>query len=138
MQLKKLASPPHRLQLTRRGNTAIIDDAYNSNPAGCEAALKTLALFDGEKILITPGMVELGKMQDHYNYEFGKSAASVCDHVYLVGKKQTEAIYKGLEDGGMHQSGVTVCESFIDAFNKASSSPEEKIILIENDLPDNY
>ena len=38
----------------------------------------------------------------------------------------------------MHQSGVTVCESFIDAFNKASSSPEEKIILIENDLPDNY
>lgn len=138
MQLKKLTSPPHRLQLTRRGNTAIIDDAYNSNPAGCEAALKTLALFEGEKILITPGMVELGKMQDHYNYEFGKSAAVVCDHVYLVGKKQTEAIYKGLADGGISESAVTISESFIEAFNEASASPAEKIILIENDLPDNY
>ena len=78
------------------------------------------------------------RAQDHYNYEFGKSAAVVCDHVYLVGKKQTEAIYKGLADGGISESAVTISESFIEAFNEASASPAEKIILIENDLPDNY
>lgn len=139
MYVRKLSSPPHRLQLTRRGNTAIIDDAYNSNPAGCEAALKTLSLFDGTKILITPGMVELGKMQDKCNYEFGKSAAAVCDYVYLVGKKQTEAIYRGLTDAGYDDKKITVSGSFNEAFSKASVAPgEQKIILIENDLPDNY
>lgn len=140
MYIKKLASPPHRLQLSRRGNTAIIDDAYNSNPAGCEAALKTLSLFEDVKILVTPGMVELGKMQDKYNYEFGKSAAKVCDYVFLVGKKQTEAIYKGLCDGGFDESRLTVSDSFINAFNSASAveGAKGKVILIENDLPDNY
>lgn len=101
MYVRKLSSPPHRLQLTRRGNTAIIDDAYNSNPAGCEAALKTLSLFDGTKILITPGMVELGKMQDKCNYEFGKSAAAVCDYVYLVGKSRRKLFTRALQTQGM-------------------------------------
>ena len=55
-----------------------------------------------------------------------------------MGKKQTEAIYKGLADGGISESAVTISESFIEAFNEASASPAEKIILIENDLPDNY
>ncbi len=139
MYIKKLSSPPHRLQLTRRGNTAIIDDAYNSNPAGCEAALKTLSLFEGTKILITPGMVELGKMQDKCNYDFGRSAAAVCDLVYLVGRKQTEAIRKGLADAGYDDNKITVSDSFVEAFNQASAaSGSQKIILIENDLPDNY
>lgn len=140
MYVKKLVSPPHRLQLSRRNNMAIIDDAYNSNPAGCEAALKTLSLFNEVKILITPGMVELGKMQDHYNYEFGKSAAKVCDYVFLIGKKQTEAIYKGLVDGGYDEAKITVSDSFASGFAAASAVEfnKKKIILIENDLPDNY
>lgn len=137
--VKKLASPPHRLQLTRRGNTAIIDDAYNSNPAGCEAALKTLSLFDGVKVLITPGMVELGEMQDQCNYEFGRQAAAVCDNIYLVGRKQTQPIYKGVMEAGFSADKLVVCDSFMDAYNKAMALPgTEKIILIENDLPDNY
>lgn len=139
LYVRKLSSPPHRLQLTRRGDTAIIDDAYNSNPAGCEAALKTLSLFEGTKILITPGMVELGSMQDECNYAFGRSAAGVCDLVYLVGKKQTQAIHQGLKDAGYDENKITVCESFMDAYNQASAvSGGQKIILIENDLPDNY
>lgn len=137
--VRKLASPPHRLQLTRRGDMAVIDDAYNSNPAGCRAALKTLSLFEGTKILITPGMVELGKMQDECNYEFGKSAAAVCDYVYLVGRKQTEAIYKGLADAGYDDKKITVSGSFAEAFSRASAAAgSQKVILIENDLPDNY
>lgn len=137
--LKKLSSPPHRLQLTRRGNTAIIDDAYNSNPAGCEAALKTLSLFDGVKVLITPGMVELGEMQDKCNYEFGRQAAAVCDNIYLVGKKQTQPIFDGVMQAGFSAEKLIVCESFMEAYNKAMALPgTQKIILIENDLPDNY
>ncbi|MCC8016880.1 MAG: UDP-N-acetylmuramoyl-tripeptide--D-alanyl-D-alanine ligase [Clostridiales bacterium] len=138
--VKRLASPPHRLQLSRRGNTAVIDDAYNSNPAGCRAALDTLKLFSEVKILMTPGMVELGKMQDECNYEFGKYAADVCDYVYLIGKKQTEAIYNGLKGAGFDESKIIISNSFEEGFAAASAVEfdKKKIILIENDLPDNY
>lgn len=138
--LRKLTSPPHRLQLSRRGANAIIDDAYNSNPAGCKAALNTLALFPDVKILITPGMVELGDKQYECNYEFGRQAAEVCDYVYLIGKKQTEPIYNGLADAGFPKEKITVAGSFIEGFNSANAVEynKPKVILIENDLPDNY
>ena len=139
MQARKLEAPPHRLQLTRRGNIAVIDDAYNSNPAGCRAALETLGMFDGVKILITPGMVELGSMQDKLNYDFGCLAAGVCDHIFLVGRKQTEPIAKGASDSGFNPDKLAVCSSFTEAYGKACAlSGAQKVILIENDLPDNY
>ena len=63
----------------------------------------------------------------------------MCDLVYLVGKKQTQAIHQGLKDAGYDENKITVCESFMDAYNQASAvSGGQKIILIENDLPDNY
>ena len=90
MQVRKLESVPHRLQLIRKGGgVTVIDDAYNSNPTGSKAAIDALALFDGFKMLVTPGMVELGDRQDELNRAFGAYAASVCDYVVLVGKKQT-------------------------------------------------
>ena len=63
-QVRQLESVPHRLQLIRGGSSLIIDDAYNSNPSGAKAALDTLSQFDGVKILVTPGMVELGARQE--------------------------------------------------------------------------
>ncbi len=60
--------------------------AYNSNPVGSKAAVETLAMFDGVRILITPGMVELGKDEEKYNYKLGMYAAKCCDYILLVGK----------------------------------------------------
>lgn len=139
-QLKKITSPPHRLQLTKNNGMIIIDDAYNSNPSGCRAALQTLSLFDGCKILITPGMVELGAKQDECNRAFGAQAAEVCDFVILVGEKQTKPIFEGLSDAKYDPSKIFVADKFSDAINKAYSITNErqKVILLENDLPDNY
>jgi UDP-N-acetylmuramoyl-tripeptide--D-alanyl-D-alanine ligase len=139
-QLKKITAPPHRLQLVRSDGMVLIDDAYNSNPSGCEAALKTLALFDGCKILITPGMVELGEKQHECNYVFGEQASAVCDHVILVGEKQTKPIYEGLRNKNYDTTQIQVVNTFDEALNKAYtiSTDQQKIILIENDLPDNY
>ena len=138
-QARKLAPAPHRLALTRSGGVTIIDDAYNSNPAGAKAALETLALFDAVKILITPGMVELGPRQDALNEEFGRQAA-VADHVFLVGAKQTAAIARGLAQAGYDPASVTVVEDVQDAIRAAYALPAagEKVILLENDLPDNF
>lgn len=139
--VRKLESVPHRLQLIDKGEYTIIDDAYNSNPSGTKAALETLSMTDGMKILVTPGMVELGEMEYALNKEFGVDAAKVCDFVALVGKKQTQPIYDGLKSVDYPEEKIYVAESLNDAMAKVyglTSGGKRKIILLENDLPDNY
>jgi len=138
-QLKKLAPAPHRLAMSRQGGVTIIDDAYNSNPAGAKAALDTLGLFDATRILITPGMVQLGERQDELNEEFGAQAVG-CDHVYLVGPKQTVPIARGLLGAGYDPDNLTIVDDVQDALKRAYALPStaDKVILLENDLPDNY
>ena len=141
-QVRKLESVPHRLQLLPKGNgVTVIDDAYNSNPAGSKAAIDALALFDGFKVLVTPGMVELGDRQDELNKAFGAYAAAVCDYVVLVGKKQTAPIYAGLAEAGYPEEKIYVADGLGDAVTRAyavDAGGRDKIILLENDLPDNF
>lgn len=140
-QVRKLEGVPHRLQLSDKGNVAIIDDAYNSNPSGTKAALEALSLFDGYKILVTPGMVELGEKQDELNREFGRNAAKVCDYVVLVGAKQAVPIKAGLLDRKYSESKIFIASTINEALDHVyalNSQGKKKIILLENDLPDNY
>ncbi len=139
-KVAKLEPVKHRLELIKKGNDLIIDDAYNSNPSGTKAALETLSYFEGTKILLTPGMVELGAKQYELNMEFGKNASKVCDYVILVGKEQTKPIYAGLKESDYPEEKIYVANNFNDAISHAYGlhSKERKIILLENDLPDNY
>lgn len=139
-QLLKISAPPHRLELKHNGSVTIIDDAYNSNPSGSKAALDALALFDEYKILITPGMVELGDKQFELNKELGCNAAKVCDYIVLVGEKQSVAIMEGIKEFGYDTECVFLASDFNQTFAHASSiaTDKRKVILIENDLPDNY
>ena len=139
--VRKLEGVPHRLQLSDKGNMTIIDDAYNSNPSGTKAALEALSLFNGYKILVTPGMVELGSKQDELNREFGQNAADVCDYVVLVGEKQAIPIKAGLLDKNYDESKIYVASNINDALTHVyalNSQGKKKIVLLENDLPDNY
>lgn len=141
LPVKRIASVPHRLQLLDKGNgLTFIDDAYNSNPNGCRAALNVLGLFDACRILVTPGMVELGAKQEELNYEFGQEAAKVCDYIVLVGKNQTLPIFNGIKDSGYNMEQVFAADSLNEALAKVNAyqTNKKKIVLLENDLPDNY
>lgn len=141
LPVKRIAAVPHRLQLLDKGgDMTFIDDAYNSNPSGCRAALEVLGLFDACRILVTPGMVELGAKQEELNFEFGQEAAKACDHIVLVGKAQTVPIYNGIKDAGYDMDNVFVADSLNEALAhvNAYQSDKKKIVLLENDLPDNY
>jgi UDP-N-acetylmuramoyl-tripeptide--D-alanyl-D-alanine ligase len=140
-RLKKLTAPPHRLELKNMNGITVIDDAYNSNPAGCKAALNALSMFDGcMKILITPGMVELGARQADLNREFGRQAAKVCDFIILVNEKQTKPIAEGLLETGYDNEKLFIADSFKSAFSQAQNlvTDSPKVVLIENDLPDSF
>lgn len=141
LPVKRIAAVPHRLQLIDAGpDLCYIDDAYNSNPSGSKAALEVLGLFDACRILVTPGMVELGAKQEELNCQFGRQAAKVCDYVCLVGKMQTEPIYKGLVQAGFPEEKIFVAGALGEALDKAKSylADKKKVVLLENDLPDNY
>ena len=131
---------PHRLQLIPGRPITYIDDAFNSNPAGAKAALDVLAMLDGLKILVTPGMVELGPEQDTLNRAFGVQAAAVCDHVALIGRRQTAPIAEGLSEAGYPGEKLKVYETLKEATDwvKTIQGHENIYVLLENDLPDNY
>ena len=139
-QLLKIKAVPHRLELTEHGKITIIDDGFNSNPSGTKAALRTLSLFDDYKIIITPGMVELGEQENSLNQAFGEDIAKVCDYVILVGEKQTLPIKSGLEKANYPTSKIYIAKSLKDGLQHAYAlnCERKKIILLENDLPDNY
>ena len=137
--VRRIDAVPHRMQIVPKGAVTIIDDAFNSNPAGCRAALSTLRDMDGMRILVTPGMVELGEREDELNRQFGEYAAECCDKIVLVGAKQTLAIKQGIESKGAGEK-ISVYENFNDAIKAvyALKTDKKKIVLLENDLPDNY
>ena len=139
-RVRRLESVPHRLELVGSGNRLVIDDAYNANPAGTKAALSVLSQFEGLKILVTPGMVELGEQQEALNRAFGADAAAVCDYVVLVGEKQAKPIAQGLQDAGYDPTRVAVAQTVQEAVRLADAyrPGEARVILLENDLPDNY
>ena len=127
----------HRLELKKYGNINIIDDAYNSNPVGSKMAVEVLGLMDGTKIMVTPGMVELGNKQYELNFKFGEYISKVCDYVILIGKKQTKPIYDGLMQNNYDNKKIFILNDVRDAFpimNRLAS--ENTYVLLENDLPD--
>ena len=138
--VRKIKSVPHRMEMKNHGDVTIIDDAFNSNPVGSKAAVETLALMDGMRILITPGMVELGEDESEYNRKFGTYAADCCDRIFLVGRKHTEPIKEGVLSKGFPEKNLEVFDNVQDAIARAYAvrTKKHKYILLENDLPDNY
>src|SRR5208282_2051952 len=97
----------NRLQVKRLSDMVELRDAYNSNPVGFSAALDELKRFPGgRKILVTPGMVELGNRQMIENENIAVRAASVCDLVLVVGNTNRDAIVRGLRKGGLSEENI--------------------------------
>jgi len=127
----------HRLELKKYGSINLIDDAYNSNPIGSKRALEVLKLMDGTKIIVTPGMVELGSKQYELNYKFGEYISEVCDYVILIGKSQTKPIYDGLMNKKYESDKIFILNDVREAFPLMEKlKNNDTYVLLENDLPD--
>ncbi|MFD2706314.1 Mur ligase family protein [Salibacterium lacus] len=138
--VKQVAPVEHRLELKKSsGNITIVDDSFNSNPVGSRMALEVLGQMPEYKMLVTPGMIELGEKEYELNKRFAEYAADVCDFVILVGKKQTEPMQQGLADKGYPKNQYYVAENLQDALQKMNEQALQKsVVLLENDLPDTF
>ena len=139
--ISTLKPTEHRLELKSFHNgSLLIDDAYNSNPEGCIEAVNVLGSFeDFKKVIITPGLIELGDKEYDCNYALGLEAAKFCDIIILVGKNRSKPLKAAVEATEFDRKNLYVAQSFKDALDiYLSFADKDTVLLIENDLPDNY
>lgn len=138
--INRIQSVGHRLELVPNNkDIVVIDDSYNANEDGISASMEVLDMFEGRKIVVTPGLVELGKNENLANFELGKTLAKHADVVIIVGTHNAEILLGGLLEGGMKKENVRFASSS-NRGNKELNRMLEKgdVVLFENDLPDNY
>lgn len=131
----------HRLEMkTFTNGSLLIDDAYNSNPEGCLEAVRVLGSFDGmKKVIVTPGLVELGEKEYECNYALGNEAAKNCDVIILVGKNRSKPMADAVNKSKFNKENLHIVASFNEAMEIYSKIADNNtVVLFENDLPDNY
>lgn len=138
--VKSVKPIEHRLELKKIGNFYQIDDAYNSNPVGAKNACEILGKMPGMKVVVTPGMIELGEKENEYNKTFGTQIAEVADLVILIGERKTKPIKEGLLTKGFDKEKIIVFNDVRDAYPYLNdlSKKKEVYALFENDLPDSF
>jgi UDP-N-acetylmuramoyl-tripeptide--D-alanyl-D-alanine ligase len=136
--LGNLTPVDNRLVLDKTPTVSYLRDAYNSNPTGFDAALEVLrALPASRRIVITPGMIELGDQQFEQNKILARVAATSCDLFFLVGHTNREAILAGLQEAQFPTTKTILSDTRDEAFALlADHQKTGDLILIENDLGD--
>ena len=125
----------HRLQLTTSNGINILDDGYNANVKGARAALDVLRTFGGRKIVVTPGIVELGILEETENKQFGGLLAGF-DYVILVGDTLVTPVKEGYYGEGGDPAKLMVRETLKDAQAELKKILKKgDTVLFLNDLP---
>jgi UDP-N-acetylmuramoyl-tripeptide--D-alanyl-D-alanine ligase len=126
---------PHRLQIKQMEKMTLIDDAYNSNVDGFKEAIFLLKTFNSPKIFVTPGIVNLGKDTISVHGELGKLLQDI-DYIILIGKSDRT---EGLKMGIGNKKNIIELDSIKDLWKKLDElNLKNPVVLLENDLPDNY
>ena len=146
-----LPTTPHRLEAapTAAGRCLVLDDTYNSNPSGAAAALEALdrlAPPGGRKVVVSPGMVELGARQGEENERFARAVAAMPADLVVVGRTNRRALLRGAHTGAAHAArhGPEPAEvAWVADRDTAVAWVRDNlgdgdIVLFENDLPDHY
>ncbi len=139
--VSRIEQVEHRLNMKRTpGGISIIDDAFNSNPDGARMALDVLRrMTQGKRVIITPGMIELGDKQVEYNRELGRQIARSCDYAMVVGQYNRDAILSGLQDEEFPEEKLFVADTFAAAQARLTQIAQPgDTVLYENDLPDTF
>ncbi len=140
-RVKTLEPAEHRLRVNVLPNgVTIIDDAYSANPVGAVSALQALALHQaGRRIVITPGMVELGPLQEEENQQLGQRLAEYATDIVLVGIQQTAPVQAGIAATDFDPERLRVVDTFDEARAWFQSAVQRgDAVLFLNDLPDTY
>ncbi len=138
--VERLDPVPHRLAMRAESGLIVLDDAFNSNPVGAENAVEVLGQFTtGRRVIVTPGMIELGEEEKNLNRAFGRQIGRGADVALLVGPERTRPIAEGLIEEGWSSENIIACTTLFEAQDWiAANLGSGDIVLFENDLPDQF
>ena len=138
-QLDSLPSPAHRQQIVKTSTgVRVIDNTYNSNPAGAAHALRLLSEIPhtGRRVVVSPGMIELGDLQRCENETFARNAADTATDILIIGRSNHAALLKGARDGTARVLTVRYREEAVRWVRENLTKGD--VVLYENDLPDHF
>jgi UDP-N-acetylmuramoyl-tripeptide--D-alanyl-D-alanine ligase len=138
-RLGRLRPAENRLEVAEApSGLKIIDDTFNSNPAGVRAALGLLDSLDveGRRVVVTPGMIELGSTQRAENEAFAEAAADVVDLLVIVGRTNERALRAGAARAGLTVRHAADRQTAVERIRTEMGARDA--VLYENDLPDHY
>lgn len=141
--VERIDAVEHRLSIKRTpAGVTILDDAFNSNPSGAKMALDVLAgMTQGKRIVVTPGMIELGDRREELNRAFGRQIATSADVAIVVGEYNRQPIVEGIQEAALAPGSprVITVPSFAKAQQELSGLLRQgDTVLYENDLPDTF
>ena len=131
-----LTPPQHRLTVVRApSGLTIIDDTFNANPASSVVALEALLQVpvSGRRVVVTPGLVELGTRQREENRLFGRRVRDAHCELVVVASTNATALREGFSGS------VVRCATREEAVGwvRENLSGEDAVLYL-NDLPDHY
>jgi UDP-N-acetylmuramoyl-tripeptide--D-alanyl-D-alanine ligase len=136
-QIERLRTIPHRFSTYKLGKANIIDDTYSSNLAGFGAMLNTARELKGKKLLITPGVVELGKEEKLLHKKLGAESDKIFGKIVLVGKnRRTAAFFSGISNKSKVEFISDNTSVYLDKIK--NESRHNAWIFLENDVTQNY
>ena len=136
----KVEYVPHRLEPIYNEMTKVwvVDDSYNGNYAGIVSGIEVLKRAQGRKIVLTPGLVELGGKSAEIHEKIGQLyAQSGIDLVLLIKSPNSGYIIKGLDGAGFENYKLYESSKEVHA-DLANVVKTGDAIIFQNDLPDNY
>ncbi len=136
--LSSLPLVPHRGEVQKGSNgQTVIDDTFNANPASVQRVIDLIDHIGGQRrVLVTPGMVELGPRQDRENYAFARNSAAVVTELIVVGKTNRRALKDGARDAG---ASIIAVDSLTEAVAWVRKNTHEgDVVAYVNDLPDHF
>jgi len=138
--VEEVSPPPSRLQSSlHTAGFMVINNGFNSNPDSSRKALEVLSAHPGRRVVVTPGFIELGRLESASNRRLGNDIAAAAQEAVLIGEKRTRPIREGLLESGMPPENIHVFPSLeiANRFIRAAYGPGD-VVLYENDLPDHY
>lgn len=136
--ISKLEPVEHRLQRLDARGIVILDDSYNSNAEGAKNAVEVLKTFEGRRYVVTPGLVELGALEEKSNSELGAALVGL-DGVILVGETLVHCVSGGYERAGGEKEKLRIVPSLRAAQDILGAELcAGDCVLFLNDLPDKY
>jgi UDP-N-acetylmuramoyl-tripeptide--D-alanyl-D-alanine ligase len=120
---------------TSPGGIAVIDDTFNANPASAIAAIKTLAslALTGRRIVVTPGLVELGADQYGENLRLAQLVDAVPAELVAIGRTNILALSAGYSRRPQRFDTRDDAVKWI----RNTLVPGDGVLFL-NDLPDHY